>query len=324
MAPLITYLLKGIPMKRQSISLIACTTLLMTGLSSLHAGVILEGTTTTQQGQRTELARVRLSVQAANARLDFVEGRHTGSPETGYLVTTNAAQTITMVDTEAKSYMDVDINRMGALAGQVVQASGGLVGLDVTDQSVELLLEERGPDMHGYPTQHRRFKTSYKMKVSILGIKRSSTVVNEEEVWVTTKFSDSGFDMWRKRGQLQTGIESLDKLVEAEAAKTEGIPLKRIVTSTITDGKGKRETTTSTTEVTSVKRGGLANSLFTIPDGYTDGMVEIRGELDAVQQAVEAAESEGPKGDDADSSVVHETLKSVPFVGRLFGSKPQP
>ena len=308
-------------MKLKSISLVACTTLLLTSLSSLHAGVILEGTTTTQQGQRTELARVRLSVQAANARLDFIEGSHSSDPEAGYLITTNAAQTITMVDTEAKSYMDVDINRMGALAGQVVQASGGLVGLDVTDQSVEMLLEERGPDMHGYPTQHRRFRTSYKMNVSILGIKRTSTIVNEEEVWVTTKFRDSGFDMWRKRGQLQTGIESLDKLIAAEAAKTEGIPLKRIVTSTTTDGKGKSESTTTTTEVTSVKRGALSNSLFTIPAGYTDGMVEIQADMDAMQRAAETAESEGPKGDDADSSVVHETLKSVPFVGRLFGRK---
>ncbi len=297
-------------MHRITLPLLAATLLLTASLPAA-AGVILDGTITTQQARRSEVARVRLSVQADKARLDFLEGGDKPStPVGGYLFTTDAGGTITMVDNEAKHYAAVDLNRLGAMAGQVVQASGGLVDLEVTDQSVELLVDERGPDMHGYPTQHRRFKTSYTMHVSILGIKRHSTVVNEEEVWVTTALTDGGFDMWRKRGQLQTGIESLDRLIKAEAAKTEGTPLKRIVTSTTTDAKGKSEATTTTTEVTSITKSSLPDTLFTIPAGYTDTMAEA--------QPPSAADTNATPG------VISGTLKSIPFVGRLFGSKPKP
>ena len=312
-------------MPRFTMPLLAGTAMLAAALPALAAsGLILEGTTTTEQARRSEVARVRLSVQADKARLDFLEGDKASAPESGYLFTTDAGKTITMVDNEAKHYAAVDLNQMGAMAGQVVQASGGLVGLDITDQKVKMLVDERGPKMHGYPTRHRRFKTSYTMNVSILGIKRSSTVVNEEEAWVTGKLTAGGFDMWRKRGQMQTGIESLDQLIQAEAAKMEGIPLKRIVTSTTTDGKGKSETTTTTTEVTSVKKSSLSDSLFTIPAGYTDTMAEVQTGIAEVQRAAAEAESGTATVDgepDVADAIVTETLKSVPFVGRLFGRK---
>jgi hypothetical protein len=308
-------------MPRIALPLLACTALLAAALPVLATGLIFEGITTTQQARRSEVARVRLSVQADKARLDFLEGGKASTPEGGYLFTTDAGQTITMVDNEAKRYAAVDLNQMGAMAGQVVKASGGLVGLDVTDQSVEMLVDERGPDMHGYPTRHRRFKTSYTMHVSILGIKRRSTVVNEEEAWVTAELTAGGFDMWRKRGQMQTGIESLDQLIQAEAAKTEGIPLKRIVSSTTTDSKGKSETTTTTTEVTSVKQSSLPDSLFSIPAGYTDTMAEAEQELTKAQRNAANARAADTN---ATHGVISGTLKSIPFVGRLFGSKPQP
>lgn len=301
-------------MRRIILPLLATTVLLAASLP-VAAGLVLDGTITTRQARRSEVARVRLSVQADKARLDFLEGGDkTSTPEGGYLFTTDAGDTITMVDHEAKHYAAVDLNQIGAMAGQVVRASGGLVDLEVTDQSVELLVDERGPDMHGYPTQHRRFKTSYAMHVSILGIKRRSTVVNEEEVWGTTALTDGGFDMWRKRGQLQTGIESLDRLIKAEAAKTEGTPLKRMVTSTTTDAKGKSETTTTTTEVTSITKFALPDSLFTIPAGYTDTMAKTQS---PTQPPSEAATNATP-------GVISGTLRSIPLVGRLFGSKPKP
>jgi hypothetical protein len=308
-------------MPRIALPLLVGTALLAAALPVLAAGLIFEGTTTTQQARRSEVTQVRLSVQADKARLDFLEGGKVSSSAGGYLFTTDAGQTITMVDNEAKCYAAVDLNQMGAMAGQVVKASGGLVGLDVTDQSVEMLVDERGPDMHGYPTRHRRFKTCYTMHVSILGIKRRSTVVNEEEAWVTAELTAGGFDMWRRRGQMQTGIESLDQLIQAEAAKREGIPLKRIVSSTTTDGKGKSETTTTTTEVTSVKQATLPDSLFSIPAAYTDTMAEA-------EQALTKAQRNAANARAADTNATHGvisgTLKSIPFVGRLFGSKPQP
>ena len=83
------------------------------------------------------------------------------------------------------------------------------------------------------------------------------------ENWTTDQLSGEFASFIQARG-LRTGIEAVDRLIEAQAAATRGFPLKQVSTVHVNE-----MTMTTTSSVTEIQRHAIEASQFATPSGYT-------------------------------------------------------
>ncbi len=190
-----------------------------------------------------------------------------------YLLTKDAGKKVLMVNPRQKSFSSWDMESMMNLAGSAMK----MMNMKISNQKIEKLLEEDGGQVAGFPTRRYRFRTSYTMEMNFLGIKQSSTTVQEEDVWVTKKLSDPGLNFWLSKRDVQTGNEQLDAMIKAEMSKVEGFPLKRIITTTARDSSGKETVGKMSSEVTEIKSASPSAAVFEVPAGFTDASAHSTG-----------------------------------------------
>ena len=165
-------------------------------------------------------------------------------------------------------------------AGAMMTGMGPVLKIEFTEPKVEKLLEEAGPAMLGLPTRHYRYRTSYTMKMKVLGMGNESSVVSEEDIWVTDKLQDAALSVWLRSDPPTTGNEQLDKLIASGRGKVAGFPLKTVTVSTSTNKKNKQATTRTTMEVTELDTSAnVPAASFEIPAGYekTEIMMPVQG-----------------------------------------------
>jgi hypothetical protein len=237
-------------------------------------------------------ASMRLKVEDANARMEWIEGRDSSAPTKGYLVTRDAGKTLYMVNPDDKTYMKWDVAAMAQMAA-------GLVNMKVKDYKVEKVLDEDGPTILGYPTRHYKFVTSYSMEMAMFGMKKTTTGKNEQELWTTTKINPSALAVFEKMAVRPTaGFGDLQKVIEAEKTKSvKGFPLKTV--TTMDSGTPERpKITKSIMEITELKEGRIAVSEFEMPKDYKE--VTMGGDAAEANAGGEEGKegNRSPKSDD--------------------------
>lgn len=243
-----------------------------------QAGVSYSATTRAKdaRGREKEVSKMRAVVDGLDARIDVAA--HSGPvPNGGYLLTRDGGKTVTMVDPKKKSYTKWDIDKLAGMAGSIMQGTGGLLNMSVTNHKNEKLLDEKGPKLLGIPTRHYKFRTSYTMSMSVMGFAQVSKVATEQEIWAGQGLADDATALWQRVTSFKTGIEDIDKLVSAETGKVKGFPLKTIVVSRTTDSRGREQTSETVTEVTEMKTFNPARKGFEIPEGFTEEEMQIPG-----------------------------------------------
>ncbi len=255
--------------------------LLLAAALPAAAGIHYTADTTTTGPGAEQATSVEAWVDGAAAKIVF---RESGTPvlEKGnYIVTTDGGKTLYLVNPDEKTYAEWDLEAMLQMVGSVMQAMGPMLNIQIDNVEVEELGSAAGPAMHGLATTHARYRTSYDMKVKVLGMARTNHVDSEQEIWSTGELADPALGVWL-RGTPATGFADLDELVEAEMSKIQGFPLKTVTRTTTTGQKGKREQTTVTTmEVSELERGvDVPTSTFEIPEGYqrSEAMLPAEGE----------------------------------------------
>jgi hypothetical protein len=110
------------------------------------------------------------------------------------------------------------------------------------------------------------------MKIRVLGMGNEASVVTDQDIWATDRLQDVALGIWLRSDPPRTGNEQFDKLIAAEAGKTQGFPLKTVTVSTSTQKKGNKQTVTrSTMEVTQLDtNASVPGSSFEIPGGYKE------------------------------------------------------
>jgi hypothetical protein len=222
--------------------------------------------------------QVKAWVEGEAAKVEFVTGDKEGPFSSGsYLVTKDGGETVYLVNPGEETYGSFDLEAMMAAAGQAMNAlnqMGGMVKMEFTDVSSEMLSEEAGGSVLGYDTTHYRWKSGYTMRMKVMGMKQENRVDMIQDVWSTDELEARGFGVWlRPDRALKTGNEEFDKLISSQAATVRGFPLKTVNVSTTTGKKGKTMQTTSTTEVVTLREESIPASTFGWPDHYTE--VEI-------------------------------------------------
>lgn len=214
-------------------------------------------------GEKPAVSRVK--VEGESARMEWIEGGNPSVPAKGYIVTRDGGKTLYMVNPEEKTYMKWDMAAMGKLAA-------GFMETKVKEYKVEKILEEDGPAILGYPTRHYKFLTTFSMEMTIMGMKQSSSGKTEHEYWTTTKIKPEAMAAFEKIAmQSAAGMGGdLQKIIDAEKAKSmKGFPLKT-VTTTDSGTPGKPQITKNIMEITEIKDGRVAASEFEMPKDYKE------------------------------------------------------
>ncbi len=110
-----------------------------------------------------------------------------------------------------------------------------------------------------------------------MGMKQSSKIVQDKEVWAAPKLVEAALGIWLRKSPPKMGDEEFDKLVRAQAGRIQGFPLKTITKQTTTDKNGKTETTTTIMEVTKLELDMIPNVSFDVPAGYEE--VDLLGAM---------------------------------------------
>lgn len=254
-------------------SLILSFVFILAALPSF-AGIHYKAVTKTQDASnKASNIEVEGWVDGEKAKVVFAEADKNNpmAKEGAYLITKDGGRTVYFVDPSEKTYAEWDLQAMLGMVGSVMQGMGPLLKVEFSDPKVEKLAEEDGGTISGLPTTHYRYRTSYNMKIKVMGMGQDANVVTEQDIWATDRLQDQALGVWLRSDPPRTGNEQFDKLIAAEVDKSKGFPLKTVTVSTTTQKKGKQSVTRSTMEVTQLDTSAaVPASSFEIPAGYQE------------------------------------------------------
>jgi hypothetical protein len=243
------------------------------------AGIHYKAVTKTDDPKNPTNIQVEGWVSGDQAKVEFEESANPIAKSGAYLITKDGGKTVYLVDPEEKTYAQWDLQAMLGMVGSVMQGMGPLLKMEFSEPKVEKLLDEDGGTVAGLPTRHTRYRTSYTMKIKVLGMGNEANVVTEQDIWATDKLQDIALGVWLRSDPPRTGNDQFDKLIAAEVDKAKGFPLKTVTVSTTTQKKGNPTTTRSTMEVTELNtNANVAAASFEIPAGYQETQLLPTGE----------------------------------------------
>jgi hypothetical protein len=252
-------------------TILALSLALLVGTLPTLADVYFRSETRFDQSQGKAPGNVAVEgwVKGDQGKFLFEEsGGNPMMPQGSYLLTKDGGQTFELVNPQEKTWASWDIEAMLRFAGEVMNGMGPLLKMEIQEPQVEILADEAGEAILGLPTRHYKIRTTYRMKMRVIGIKQSSDTETVQDLWTTTAIDEEAFGAWLRKEPPKTGNEELDRLITSEVGRTEGFVLRTIAESRSVGGKKKRreQTTTTTTEVTEIDtKASIADSTFTFP-----------------------------------------------------------
>lgn len=279
---------------RQATHAILAAVTLVAGATAAHAGYYYEAVTTTvsDEGGMNGATTVSVWVDGDSTKIQFASGQQVGvfGPGT-YLVTRDAGENLYLVNPEEKTYSNFNLGQMLGTVSQLMEGMGSLLKVEFADVHSKKVSEGPGGTIQGYSTTRMTFRSGYTMRMAVMGMKQENVVEMDQEVWVTDAFDPRAFTVWLRPDKRMSGMfEGLDKMMEAEFSKIEGVPLKGVVKTMTTDKKGRVTTSTSTTEVIALREESVSASIFEIPADYTE--TQVMPDMSQIEQEAEEADEQ--------------------------------
>lgn len=258
--------------KSGKIFLLLLLTLLLGSAGTTQADLYFKSVTETEPSNGNAPADIVVEgwIKGEKAKISFLEtGDNPVMPEGAYLLTKDSGKTFLLVNPKDKTYSEWDIQAMMQMAGAMMDSLGGVMKFEISEPQVELLSEEKGESILGRSTRHYRIRTTYDMKMKVIGIKRNIATDTLQDLWTTTAIDDEAFGAWLRKEPASTGNDQLDKLISSEVGKTEGFVLRSITeTRTVSGKKKKEQTSRSKTEVTELEERRIDDDTFDLPGNF--------------------------------------------------------
>jgi hypothetical protein len=207
----------------------------------------------------------RAVVDGDRSRVDFLAGNL--YPPGTYVISTDGSRRLFFVDPMSKSYTEFNT------AGVATALATSNIKIDNLKSSVDL--RDDRPIIAGIPSDHTVLTIAYDISVTMRAIPLKQHVTTTIDTWSTSRYGDVGQN--ELTNALRTGNPELDMLLESEAGKIKGFPLRQIVTtrtSVDTPSRGSQLKIPSTrtfvreTWVTAVRETTPEPVLFTVPATY--------------------------------------------------------
>ena len=186
----------------------------------------------------------RVVADGANVRLEMENG--------AVMLTTDGGKTLTFLDPTKKTY--------------ATMAAADLVGVDIKVDNPKTTTRDLGDGgvLAGYPTRRWAVETSFDATIDTFKVHLSML----SESWRTEQLPEAAASIFAGQS-VRTGIAEIDKILEAMAsANLKGFPLKEVTTLRSKAAGGKETSTTSTIEVSDIKKVNTTRATFAIPAGY--------------------------------------------------------
>jgi hypothetical protein len=170
---------------------------------------------------------------------------------------------MTIFDPATHNFYDLHLDQLLSSTTSMLNSLGGLVHVAFKDPHVEVRDGGDGGAIEGYATRKQVLDASYDLDIDAMGQKMTMHARMTTENWTTEKLSGDFASFIQTRG-MRTGIEAVDRLIEAQGNAMRGFPLKQVSTVRMND-----ITITTNSSVTDIRRRAIDAAQFATPSGYT-------------------------------------------------------
>jgi hypothetical protein len=219
-------------------------------------------------GGRGSNMTARVEVDGKNLRMDLERGDGNLFRDGAVVYSSDGGATLIVTNPADKTWYSLRFDEILGGAGALLKSLGDMVRISFENQKVAVKDAGAGETLEGYPTRKSLLDTSYDMNIDAMGQKITTRMTVNTQSWTTDKISPDAMNFFQLRG-LRTGIEGIDKLIDAQSAAMRGrFPLKQVTTVSVTRGKEAAMTTTTTATVSEISFKPIAATEFRVPSGY--------------------------------------------------------
>jgi uncharacterized protein DUF4412 len=241
--------------------------LAIVSLSTTAFGGLTYKVQSSTNGLRNVTIAGTVAVDGSRMRMDVTSGDNLLFKDNSVVLSNDGGKTMTVLDPTNRSYYELQLDQVVGSTGSMLKNLGGMVKLSFDNPKVSVRNEGNGGAIEGYRTQKSVLDTSYDMNIDAMGQKMTSHLTMTTESWMTDELSSEFSSFLQTRG-FRTGVENLDKLIDAQREALKGFPLKQVSTVHL-QREGNDVTMTTTATVTNIEKKTLDAAQFAVPAGYT-------------------------------------------------------
>jgi len=181
------------------------------------------------------------------------------------LLTSGSSPLITVLRPSSKSYYEMNVDDLSALAGRITSGLRGFVDLKFSKPRVISRIVASKP-YEGRVTRGYLVRSSVEVVIKVLGAPQKATIESVSN-WTTTDTIPDAAMSFLQRPAATKGIDVLEQLLAMESAAVRGFPL--LQTRKVTTRIGKRQQTTETvTRVSNIRQITAGATDFARPSGF--------------------------------------------------------
>ena len=231
---------------------------------ALFAGLTYDfQSTTTGAGARTMNGSVR--AEGSRVRLTMSKGDGILFKDGSVVVSVDGGRTLAVMDPSAKSYYEINFGELIGDASGLMKQFGAAV--EIENPRVKVTDGGGAGNVEGYPVKKSTLDSSYDMVVKVAGQRMPLKINMTTEVLWTDRLGSEFTNFLQMQG-MRTGIEALDKIIQAQTSNIKGFPLQQKTTTRI-DMNGNTMTSTASSKVSKIQKAKIEASDFALPAWYT-------------------------------------------------------
>ncbi len=148
-------------------------------------------------------------------RIDIVE--RNGRKEQGglFLMTLDGGKTAVLGHKQKAVCSQWETQEYFREMGRLLHKAKHWANLEITDVSVEKVMEKTGPELLGYATTHVRLVTTAGIKASVLVKKHQFTLEITDDIWLAPQLEIHPIERQWINAQTNTGFKQLDQMMDA-------------------------------------------------------------------------------------------------------------
>lgn len=188
-------------------------------------------------------------------RLEFLGEEKKPSDKTPYLLTVDGGNTWVIGNKAEAFCAQMDTGEFFRYLGSLAIKYGGLANLEIADPQVKKVLEEKGPKILDYPTNHVQLVTTAAGKAAVMVKSYDYKVHITDDIWYTTKLEMHPVRKRWLEALSQSGYKQLDTLINQWVDNLPGAILKQESVIKVTNViKNKEDITTEKTQVVTINK----------------------------------------------------------------------
>ena len=236
-------------------------------------------------GVRSMTLAGTVNVDGPRMRFDVASGDGMLFKDNSLVLSSDGGKTMSIYDPATHNYYDVHLEQLLSSSSSMLNSLGSMVKVTFKNPHVEVRDGGDGGTIEGFPTHKYTLDASYDIDIDAMGQKMTMHSAMTTENWSTDQLSGEFASFIQARG-MRTGIDVVDRLIEAQATATRGFPLKQVSTVHLNQGGGDM-TVSTTSSVSNIQRHNIDPAQFTTPSGYTrvdDPITKMMRQMTATPQ----------------------------------------